>query len=133
MNAKASFQRGATWRPAAGAKSTTSLACEFKLISRSRLPRHALRRKIAAPVTYYHYILFLLLIAFTIAVGGNGAGAVSESGHFKQHLLGLQRSGSCAELPVFGVSTHQRRNPDDVNVRLVSEIHAQMVRFDIPW
>ena len=59
--------------------------------------------------------------------------AVSPSGRFEQPLLELQRSGGCAELPRFGVVTHQRRNPNDINLRLVSRIQAQVVRFDIPW
>jgi hypothetical protein len=59
--------------------------------------------------------------------------AVSPSGHFQRPLLQLQRQGKCAELTQFGINTHQRRNPDAVNVRLVSEIRARAVRFDIPW
>jgi hypothetical protein len=97
------------------------------------LPLNALRLKIAGAPGYYHYILRVSLLTFMIAAGVCEAHAASASGHFQQRLLQLQRSGSCRELPQFGVSTHQRRNPDDVNVRLISEIHAQMARFDIPW
>ena len=51
----------------------------------------------------------------------------------QQLLPNLQRQGSCADLPQFGVSTHQGRNPDDVNVKLISESRARVVRFDVPW
>ena len=51
----------------------------------------------------------------------------------QQLLPSLQRQGSCADLPQFGVSTHRGRNPDDVNVKLISESRARVVRFDIPW
>jgi hypothetical protein len=93
----------------------------------------ASRLKLAGATGYYHYILRTSLLTFMIAIGLCEAHAASASGHFQQRLLQLQRSGSCTELPQFGVSTHQRRNPDDVNVRLISEIHARMARFDIPW
>jgi hypothetical protein len=63
--------------------------------------------------------------------------AASQSGLFEQRLAKLQRSGICAELPRFGVSTHQatreRRNPADINIRLATDIGAQVVRFDIFW
>jgi polysaccharide biosynthesis protein PslG len=73
-------------------------------------------------------LILLLIVASALA-----AHAVSPSGQFHQRLGELQRSGSCVELPRFGVSTHQGHNPDDVNVRLASEIGAGAVRFDIPW
>jgi Cellulase (glycosyl hydrolase family 5) len=69
----------------------------------------------------------LLLGAIVIAMG------VSPSGQFRTRLVELQRQGSCRELPEFGVSTHQGRNPDDVNAALISKIHARVVRLDLPW
>jgi len=57
----------------------------------------------------------------------------SPSGLFERRLTKLQRSGSCADLPRFGVSTHQGRNPSESNTKLVTEIGAQVVRFDIFW
>jgi len=78
-------------------------------------------------------MLRILLIVLKIVAGAMGAWAAAPSGHFKVRLLQLQRQGSCTELPLFGVSTHQRRNPDDINVRLASEVEARVVRLDIPW
>ncbi len=57
----------------------------------------------------------------------------SPSRLFERRLTELQRSGSCADLPRFGVTTHQGRNPPEINIRLVTEIGAQVVRFDIFW
>lgn len=74
-----------------------------------------------------------LLVTLILAATAFGALAVSPSGHFEQRLIEAQRQGSCTELPQFGVNTHRGRNPDDVNVRLISEIDARMVRLEIPW
>ncbi len=57
----------------------------------------------------------------------------SPSGLIERQLIKLQRSGSCADLPRFGVSTHQGRNPPEINIKLVTKIGAQVVRFDIFW
>jgi beta-xylosidase len=59
--------------------------------------------------------------------------AISQSTALEQHLRESKGHGSCSDLPEFGVSTHQRRNPDNVNIRLVSEVHARIVRVDVPW
>jgi hypothetical protein len=75
--------------------------------------------------------LWLILFAITVAVVE--ARAVSPSGQFHERLMASQRSGECSELPEFGIGTHQNRNADDVNLRLISGIHAQIVRLDIPW
>jgi polysaccharide biosynthesis protein PslG len=77
---------------------------------------------------YRALLPFLMLITATF-----GVQAVSPAGHFQQRLLELQREGSCADLPVFGVNIHRRRNPDDINVRLTSEMGAHIVRLDVPW
>jgi hypothetical protein len=76
---------------------------------------------------------YKLLLALLFTVVTIDARAVSPSGRFQQRLLQLQRQGSCADLPRFGISTHRGRNPDDVNIRLISEVGALMVRLDIPW
>lgn len=76
---------------------------------------------------------YTLLVALLLTAATFDALAVSPSGHFQQRLLQLQRQGSCANLPRFGISTHRGRNPDDVNIRLVSEVGALIVRLDIPW
>jgi hypothetical protein len=61
------------------------------------------------------------------------ARAMSHSTGLEQHLREAKGHGRCSGLPEFGVSTHQRRNPDNVNMRLVSEVHARIVRVDVPW
>jgi hypothetical protein len=78
-------------------------------------------------------MLRLWLILFAIAIAVVEARAVSPSGQFHERLMESQRSGVCSELPEFGIGTHQNRNPDEVNLRLISEIHARIVRVDIPW
>jgi hypothetical protein len=78
-------------------------------------------------------MLRLLLIFLIIGAAVLQARAVLPAGHFQQRLLELQGHGSCAALPQFGVGTHQGRNPDDVNLKLISEIQAKMVRIDLPW
>jgi Cellulase (glycosyl hydrolase family 5) len=75
---------------------------------------------------------FLLILPLIVATAF-AARAVSPSGRFGQRLQQLQRHGSCSALPRFGVSTHQGRNPDDANIRLATEIGAQIVRMDVPW
>jgi hypothetical protein len=75
--------------------------------------------------------LWLILFAITIAVVE--ARAVSPSGQFHERLMASQRSGECSELPEFGIGTHQNRNPDNVNLRLISGMHARIVRLDISW
>jgi len=57
----------------------------------------------------------------------------APAGLFEQRLEYLQHSGSCTDLPTFGVSTHRRRNPDETNIRLATEVGAHIVRFDIYW
>jgi Cellulase (glycosyl hydrolase family 5) len=61
------------------------------------------------------------------------ANAASPSGEFESRLSHLQRPGACSELPLFGVSTHRGRNSDDVNIGLVGNLRAQVVRIQIPW
>ena len=78
-------------------------------------------------------MLRLWLIFLGITIGVVEARAVSPSGQFHERLIESQRSGICSELPEFGIGTHQNRNPDDVNLRLISGIHARIVRLDIPW
>ena len=68
-------------------------------------------------------------LAAILLMGTRFSLAVSPSGRFEQPLLELQRSGGCAELPQFGVVTHQRRNPDDINLRLVSRFKPRW--FDL--
>jgi hypothetical protein len=75
----------------------------------------------------------ILLIGIVVSGLTVAAIAVSPSGYFQQRLLESQRQGSCTELPLFGVNTHRRRNPDDVNVKLVKELGARIVRLDVPW
>lgn len=70
----------------------------------------------------------LVLVAMTAPIM-----AVSPSGKFQQLLPPLQRQGRCEDLPIFGVNTHRRRNPDDVNIRLISQVGARMVRLEMPW
>jgi polysaccharide biosynthesis protein PslG len=70
--------------------------------------------------------LFAVIVTAQAGVSINGT-------DLPQELAKLQRQGSCDELPRFGVSTHQARNPDYINVRLASEIGARIVRIDIPW
>jgi hypothetical protein len=86
-------------------------------------------------LSHYLWKLWSALIILFLMVAGIifESRAVSPSGHFRQPLLQLQRQGKCEELPQFGVNTHRGRNPDAVNVRLVAEIRARTVRFDIPW
>ena len=67
----------------------------------------------------------LVLVAMTAPIM-----AVSPSGKFQQLLPPLQRQGRCEDLPIFGVNTHRRRNPDDVNIRLISQVGARMVRLE---
>ena len=74
-------------------------------------------------------ILNVFMNAFTISQ----VYAASPSGQFENRLTQLQRRGDCGELPRFGVSTHQGRNPDDINVTLATDIGAQIVRIDITW
>ena len=77
---------------------------------------------------------FLLILSVVINVLMiNQIHAASPSGQFENRLTQLQRRGQCSELPRFGVSTHQGRNPDDVNIRLATDIGAQIVRIDITW
>jgi hypothetical protein len=78
-------------------------------------------------------MLQALLIFLIIAATLFESPAVSSPNQFERLLPQLERQGSCLELPKFGVGTHRGRNSDDVNVRLISDIHAQMVRLDIPW
>lgn len=73
------------------------------------------------------------LVALLLTVVTFDVRAVSPSGHFQERLVELQRAGSCRDLPELGVNTHRRRNPDEVNVRLISEVGAQIVRLDMPW
>lgn len=80
-----------------------------------------------------YYLLLVLLIFCAAVTAVFEARSVAPSGHFQRLLAQLQRQGSCVELPQFGVNTHRGRNPDDVNVRLIAEIGARIVRFDIPW
>ena len=78
-------------------------------------------------------MLRALLIFLIIVAAFFEPPAVSAPGQFERLLPQLQRQGSCLELPKFGVGTHRGRNSDDVNVRLISDIHAQIVRLDIFW
>ena len=82
---------------------------------------------------YAYYMLRLLLTILITVAATIDVQAAAPSGHFQDRLLRLQREGNCLELPLFGVSTHQGRNPDDVNVKLASDIQARLVRFDLPW
>ena len=74
-----------------------------------------------------------LLVAFLLSAATFVAHAVSPSNQFQQRLLQLQRQSSCVDLPKLGVNIHRGRNPDDVNLRLISEVGAQMVRLELPW
>jgi hypothetical protein len=78
-------------------------------------------------------MLQALLIFLIIVAAPFESPAVSAPGQFERLLPQLQRQGSCLALPKFGVGTHRGRNSDDVNVRLISDIHAQIVRVDILW
>jgi hypothetical protein len=77
--------------------------------------------------------LLLILTCFFIIITLGKLYSESPSHKLERRISELQRHGSCVELPRFGVSTHRRRNPDDVNVRLVTAVGARIVRFDIPW
>jgi hypothetical protein len=79
------------------------------------------------------YLGYLLAGGLALAAATFGVLGVSPTGHFQQRLLELQRQGSCADLPQFGVNTHRGRNPDEVNVSLISQVGARMVRLEIPW
>ncbi len=74
--------------------------------------------------------IFAFLIAVATAIE---SWAIPSSRQFEQKLLELQRQGSCSDLPEFGVNTHRGHNPDEVNVQLLSELGAAIVRFDIAW
>jgi hypothetical protein len=78
-------------------------------------------------------MLQVLLIFLLIAAAVFGTEAEPLSGALQQALPQLGQQGSCKELPQFGVGIHPRRNPDDINVGLVSDVGARMVRFDISW
>ena len=77
----------------------------------------------------YRIIIFTLFLGATIFA----AHAVSPSNQFQQRLLELQRQGSCADLPQFGVNIHRGRDPDNVNLALISDSAARIVRMEITW
>ncbi len=74
-------------------------------------------------------LIIILAIAATMLAAGSGF----PSSGTEYRLLNLRQEGKCTELPHFGVSTHRGRNSDDINVKLVSDIQAGAIRFDIPW
>ncbi len=76
--------------------------------------------------------LLILIGVLNVVVSGQGY-AASPVGKFEKRLSELQRHGECVELPQFGVSTHRNRNSDDVNIRLITELGAQIVRIQISW
>ena len=78
-------------------------------------------------------IALIFIAAVMIIPGWNYPDAASRSGQFVHRLAELQRRGSCSELARFGVSTHQGRNSDDTNIRLVTDVGANIVRFDVFW
>jgi hypothetical protein len=82
-------------------------------------------------MTKYFFGAALIVLITVLAL--RGAHIFSLPSQFEKQLIELQRDGSCTELPRFGVSTHQYRNPDSTNIELVSDIAAQVVRFDIFW
>jgi hypothetical protein len=112
----------------AGVLATSGAEDEYRVMASNLL----LPLNPRASKAYHYYMLRILLIILEIAAPMD-VWAAAPSGHFKQRLLQLQRQGSCAELPLFGVSTHQHRNPDDINVKLASEVEARVVRLDIFW
>jgi hypothetical protein len=75
----------------------------------------------------------LTLIGSLSAIAFSQSNAVSRAGDFESRFFHLQHLGTCRELPLFGISTHRGRNSDDVNIDLVSELGAQVVRIQIPW
>jgi hypothetical protein len=77
----------------------------------------------------YRTIIFTLFLGAAIVA----AYAVSPSNQFQQRLLELQRQGSCADLPQFGVNIHRGRDPDNINLALISDVGARIVRVEIPW
>ena len=76
---------------------------------------------------------YALLGALLLGVAILGIWALSPPEHFQQPLARLQRQSSCVDLPQFGVNTHRGRNLDDVNVRLISDVGARIVRLEIAW
>lgn len=86
-----------------------------------------------APRGKYARRWLLTFIGSWSVIALSQANAVSPSGKFESRLSQLQRPGGCNELPLFGASTHRGRNSDDVNIALVSELGAQIVRIQIPW
>jgi hypothetical protein len=77
----------------------------------------------------YRTIIFTLFLGAAVFA----AYAVSPSNQFQQRLLQLQRQGSCADLPQFGVNIHRGRDPDNINLALASDIAARIVRMEITW
>ena len=78
-----------------------------------------------------HWRCFVLtaLVLGVVTLGIFGA----SRGDLQNRIVQLQRQGSCTDLPIIGVNTHRGRNPDDINVRLVSDLNARMVRLEIAW
>ncbi len=75
----------------------------------------------------------LTLIGSLSVIALNQGNAVARPYEFESQFSHLQHVGTCSELPSFGVSTHRGRNSDDVNIDLVSELGARVVRIQIPW
>jgi len=88
--------------------------------------------KMALRAKYARRPLLTVAVVLGIILLGPAC-TISRSSEVDSRLTQLQRHGVCSELPLFGVSTHRGRNPDDTNTALVSELGAQVVRIQIPW
>jgi polysaccharide biosynthesis protein PslG len=77
--------------------------------------------------------LFTIILTAQTGILTAHAGSLLGEETLSQELTRLQGRGHCRELPRFGVSTHQGRNPDRFNIELASNLGASIVRLDIPW